>query len=49
MVLNCLQLNDDKSHLLTSNHTSDINIDVGANTITCSAPVKLLGVRIDNT
>ena len=47
--LNCLQLNDDKSHLLASNHTSDININVGANIIICSASVKLLGVRIDNT
>ena len=47
--LNCLQLNEDKSHLLASNHTSDININVGANTITCSGSIKLLGLRIDNT
>ena len=47
--LNCLQLNDDKSHLLASNHTSDINIYIGANTISCSSSVKLLGVRIDDT
>ena len=47
--LNCLQLNDDKSDLLVSNHVSDVNIKVGVNTINCSASVKLLGIRIDNT
>ena len=47
--LNCLKLNDDKCHLLVSNHVGDININTGDNIITCSASEKLLGVHIDNT
>ena len=47
--LNSFKLNDDKSHLLVSNHTSDVNINIGGYTITCSASEKLLGVCIDNT
>ena len=47
--LNCLKLNDDKSYLLVSNNLSDVNIDVGRYTITCSESVKLLGIRIENT
>ena len=31
--LNCLQLNDDKSDLLVSNHVSDVNIKIGVNTV----------------
>ena len=47
--LNCLKLNNDKSHHLVCNHVGDININAGGNIITCSESEKLLGVHIDNT
>ena len=47
--INCLTVNDDKCHLLVSNHTSDVNIKVGTKNITCSESEKLLGVIIDNS
>ena len=47
--INCLTVNNDKCHLLVSNHISDVHIKVGTNNITCSASEKFLGVTIDNT
>ena len=45
---NYFQLNADKCHLLTSNHSKDILINVEDEIIECSSSVKLLGVTIDN-
>ena len=47
--LNCLKLNDDKCHLLVSNHTSGVSIRTGVNTIVCSSSEKLLGIHSENT
>ena len=45
---NYFQLNADKCHLLISNHSKDILINVEDEIIECSSSVKLLGVTIDN-
>ena len=45
---NYFQLNADKCHLLISNHSNDILINVEDEIIECSSSVKLLGVTIDN-
>ena len=45
---NYFQLNADKCHLLISNHSRDILINVEDEIIECSSSVKLLGVTIDN-
>ena len=45
----CLKLNDDKCHLLVSNHTSGVSIRTGVNTIVCSSSEKLLVIHIENT
>ena len=45
---NYFQLNADKCHLLISNHSKDILINVEDEIIECSSSVKLLGFTIDN-
>ena len=48
-LLNHLKLNDDKSHLLVFNVSSNVTINIGSNIILCSATEKLLGILgIDN-
>ena len=44
---NYFQLNTDKCHLLISNHSNDILINIKDEIIECSSSVKLLGVTID--
>ena len=45
---NYLKLNAEKCHLLVSNHSKDIEINVGEEIIECEKSVKLLGVTLDN-
>ena len=45
---NYLKLNADKCHLLISNHSRDIVINVEEEIIECESSVKLLGVTLDN-
>ena len=45
---NFLKLNADKCHLLISNKSKEIEINVEEETIECENFVKLLGVTLDN-
>ena len=45
---NYLKLNADKCHLLISNHSKDITINVEEELIECESSVKLLGVTLDS-
>ena len=45
---NYLKLNADKCHLIVSNHSKDIVINVGGEVIECKKSVKLLGITFDN-
>ena len=45
---NYLKLNADKCHLLISNHSHDIEINVENEIIECENSVKLLGITLDN-
>ena len=45
---NYFKMNPDKYHLLVTNHSEDISIKIGGETIKGSNSVKLLGVNLDN-
>ena len=45
---NYFKVNDDKCHLLVTNHDEDISLMIGKEPIKISKSVKLLGITIDN-
>ena len=45
---NYLKLNEDKCHMIITNHSNDLSAMIGNEKVTGSSSVKLLGITIDN-